>query len=728
MLRLLSAALLALLGLEPLVAQSVTTPRPRIALVLEGGGALGFAHIGVIEWLENHHIPVDYVAGTSMGGLVGGLYATGRDAAEIRSLTESLDWNTILAGQTPFADLSFRRKEDRLAYPNRLEFGLRNGLQLPSGLNTGTHVGAVLDKVALPYGSLKSFDELPIPFRCVATDMTEGKRKVFDSGPLALALRATMSIPAVFSPVTIDGHTYTDGATVDNLPVDVAREMGADIVIAVYLDTGQAAAKSYNLVSVAAQNVAIMVAANELNSMKDADILLKADLHEFTSSSFTLGSEIVPRGVEAAERKSKLLSRLSVSDEVWQEYLNKRRSRIKREVPEPQFIQVAGTSKENANAIGERLTPLIGEPIQTDEIEKSLSRLTGLGVFSNLDYSLIQRNGQQGLLIRASEKSWSPPVLNLGITIDGSDPDDVRFGMGGRVTFLNLGGFRSELRLDGSFGTSYGLAGEYYRPLKESSKWFVAPHVYTSKSRLDLYLESQAISRFDVLRDGFGIDAGYTFEPRAEFRVGEDLTWFNSKLKIGQPIEPSAAERSAVTMAQYRFYGQDDATVPRSGLNLLSSFRWFGASSIGKGYPEAKLQMSYFHRIDRPGSVFFTGAGGTTFGTDTLRLNTELLTLGGPNRLGAYGTNELLGNQYFLTQAGYERELLRLNPFIGQGLYGLAFFEVGKVYASPIAAPALPLDGSLALLMKTALGPVYFGASFGNNDHRKWWFGVGRVF
>ncbi len=729
LLRLLLALAWTALLLPPVCcAQSEIIKRPRVALVLEGGGALGFAHIGVIDWLEKHHIPVDYIAGTSMGGLVAGLYATGNDAAEIRGLTESLDWDVILAGQTPFSDLSFRRKEDRLAYPNRLEFGLRQGLELPTGLNSGAHVGAVLDRIALPYGSLASFDELPTPFRCVATDMTEGKKKVFDSGSLALALRATMSIPAVFSPVTIGGHTYTDGAALDNLPVDVGREMGADIVIAVYLDTGNAAAKSNNLLSVAGRNVAIMVAANELNSMKNADLLLNVDLHEFTSSSFTLGSDIVPRGFEAAEQKSKLLSRLSVSDDVWQQYIDHRRSRIKRVVPVPAFVQVSDTSASNAKAIEKEFQSQVGQPISGDQIDKSLSRLMGLGVFSTLNYSTVQRDGQSGLLIRASEKSWSPPFLNLGLTIDGSDPDDVRFGMGARVTFLNLGGFRSEWRIDGSFGTSYGLQSEYYRPLTESSKWFLAPHVYSTKSQLDVYYQSQTLSRFNVIRNGFGVDAGYTFGPRAEFRVGQDLTWFNTKLKIGLPITPNDSERAPVSKAEFRFYGLDDATVPRKGTNVLSSVRWYGASSVGSGYPEAQMQLSYFHLIDNRGSAFVTASGGTTFGTDTLRLNTQLLTLGGPNRLGAYGTNELLGNQYFLFQGGYERELLRLNPFIGQGLYALTFFEIGKVYASPIASPSLPLDGSVALLVKTALGPVFFGASFGNNDHRKWWFGVGRVF
>jgi NTE family protein len=269
--------------------------RPRVGLVLEGGGALGFAHIAVLEWLEEHHVPIDYIAGTSMGGLVGGMYATGKSPAEIHAIVNSIDWDSTIEGQIKFQDLSYRRKEDRLSYPTRFEFGLRDGLSLPSGLNAGQAVGLVFDRAVLPYYSLKSFDNLPIPFRCVATDLMTGQAKVFDRGSLSAAMRATMAIPGLFSPVNIDGHIYSDGAAVDNLPVDIAKEMGADIVIAVHLDVGAQNPKSLeSLLGVAARNVAIMVAANELRSMKMADILLNVDMKDFTTLDFKRREEIIP--------------------------------------------------------------------------------------------------------------------------------------------------------------------------------------------------------------------------------------------------------------------------------------------------------------------------------------------------------------------------------------------------------------------------------------------------
>src|SRR3984885_16058291 len=198
---LLSALTLGNCGYSQTLPEQKKTIRPKLGLVLEGGGALGLAHIGVITWMEEHRIPVSYVVGTSMGGLVGGIYATGRSPAEVRELINGMDWDQILSGVTPFRDLSFRRKQDAHDFPGELEFGLRGGLQFPSGFNTGQEVNLVLDRVALPYSELSSFNDLPIPFACVATDLVSGKPHVFRDGPLSLALRSTMSLPGIFPPV-----------------------------------------------------------------------------------------------------------------------------------------------------------------------------------------------------------------------------------------------------------------------------------------------------------------------------------------------------------------------------------------------------------------------------------------------------------------------------------------------------------------------------------------------
>jgi NTE family protein len=216
------------------------TSRPKIGVALEGGGALGLAHIGVLQWFEDHHIPIDYLAGTSMGGLVGGLYATGRSPEELKEIVAAQNWDIIIGADIPYQDLSYRRKEDLRYIQNSLKLGLKHGLSTPSGLNSGAEISLLIDRETVSYPNLDSFDHLPIPFRCVATDLVSGKEVVFSSGSLQQALRATMSIPGVFSPVRDGDKIYVDGGLVGNLPTEVVKKMGADIVIAIHLEVAPA--------------------------------------------------------------------------------------------------------------------------------------------------------------------------------------------------------------------------------------------------------------------------------------------------------------------------------------------------------------------------------------------------------------------------------------------------------------------------------------------------------
>src|SRR5207302_8495830 len=218
-------------------AQQNAAPRvrPKIGVALEGGGAMGLAHIGVLKWFEEHHIPVDYVAGTSMGGLVGGFYATGMSPDELKTLIDGIDWRKILGDRTPYEDLAFRRKEDQRAYPNSLIFGLHGGLRLPAGLNAGHQIGLIIDRTTLPYDEGPSFDALPTPFRCVATDLVSGKSHIFRDGSLAVALRATMSIPGAFSPVHGGKDVCVEWGLLDNLRTGGVGGRGAEFVVAVHL-------------------------------------------------------------------------------------------------------------------------------------------------------------------------------------------------------------------------------------------------------------------------------------------------------------------------------------------------------------------------------------------------------------------------------------------------------------------------------------------------------------
>src|SRR5258707_2385996 len=339
----------------PMLAQQnppPTKPRPKIGVALEGGGAMGLAHIGVLKWFEEHHIPVDFVAGTSMGGLVGGFYATGMSPDELKPLIDGMDWRKILGDRTPYEDLSFRRKEDQRAYPNSLIFGLRDGLTLPAGLNAGHQIGLLIDRVTLPYDEVPSFDSLPIPFRCVATDLVSKKPYDFKDGSLAVALRAPMSIPGAFSPVHQGQAVFVDGGLLDNLPTDVVRQMGAEIVIAVHLERAPVDAKDIQSVfSVLNHSVRVVLNENELRSLAQADAVVSVALTEYSTVDYTKSAQIIQRGYEAANARARLLEAFALDDADWQEHQHLHEARKRTDVPTPQFIEVEGTNAHEATDV-----------------------------------------------------------------------------------------------------------------------------------------------------------------------------------------------------------------------------------------------------------------------------------------------------------------------------------------------------------------------------------------
>src|ERR1700761_9314989 len=505
-------------------AQQAASPapagRPKLGIVLEGGGALGLAHIGVLQWMEEHRIPVSYVAGTSMGGLVGGIYSTGRSPAEVREVVDGINWNDVLRGQTPFKDLSFRRKQDAHEVPSSLEFGLRKGLQFPAGFNSGQQVSLILDRIALPYSELKSFDDLPIPFACVATDLVSGKPHVFRSGPLALALRSTMSLPGIFTPVRTDDHVYVDGGLLNNIPIDVAKEMGADIVIGIHLETQPLSPTApLSSFAVLGESISVMIAANELRSMDQADLLVSVPLEKYDALDYGAADAIIQAGYDAAAAKAKVLSAFSVSEAEWQQYQTNRRAK-KKTAPIPEFIQVTGTRPEMADSIEKKMSIDVGKPEDTTKLDQQIVTLSGQGRFSNVGYSMVEKEGNHGLQIQTEQKPYAPPVVRPLILIDGSDYNNVLFSIGARITFLDFGSYRSELRNNVIVGSQYLADSEYYHPFTPTSNWFVAPRVGVNSIQDNLYNGDTLIASYRTRQALGGVDVGYGFGNTGELRFG----------------------------------------------------------------------------------------------------------------------------------------------------------------------------------------------------------------
>jgi NTE family protein len=724
-----SAWLLVILLAQGLVvAQNVPPPRrPTIGVALEGGGAKGFAHIGVLQWFEDNHIPIDYVAGTSMGGLIGGFYAAGYRPPEIQEIVEKINWNDVLSGDIPFSDLSFRRKEDARTYPNALVVGLRHGVTLPGGLNSGQSVRILMDRYMLPYSGRKSFDDLPIPFRCVATDLVTGQPRVFSQGSLANALRATMSLPGVFAPVRENGQVYADGGMLDNLPTDVVKQMGADIVIGVHLSIGPTSPKSVrSLLGVLGAASSVMIDANVLRGMQLADILITVDVAGFGTLEFSRSGQIIVKGVEAAQAKASILSRLSLNPDDWNRYVAQREARRARTVPVPEFIEVTGTRPDLAEQMRKQLARNVGQPIDTQRIEKDIVELMGLDRFQSINYSLIDRDGEPGLLIIAEEKDYSPPWLKPGFEFDGSEPNNVGFTFASRVTFLDVGGFRSEARLDFSFGTLYGIRAEYYHPFTPLTHWFIAPQVLAASNPIDRYSENTLLAEYRVNTAGVGADVGYQFSRFSELRFGYLAGYLDTVRQVGSPLLPSVNGRTGATKVGFLTDHLDRPIIPRQGWALQGNMQWVDANPGAKaGFPSAEIQVDGFRPVSKSASVYAIAAGGSTFGYHQTGLPEFML--GGPSRLAAFGINEFLVNQYWYARLGYLHQIGTLPSLAGGGIYLTGEYEIAKPYGLP-NSPSLAQDGVVGLITQTVLGPFLIGGSIGDAGHRKWFFQLGRVF
>ncbi len=719
--------MLLLFGSSVLQSQDLK-PRQKIGLVLEGGGALGLAHIGVLQWLYEHHVPVDLVAGTSMGGLVGGIYATGRSPDQIQQMIQNVDWDQALSGELPFRDLSYRRKEDAVEFPTRLEFGLRHGVQLPEGFNAGQQVSFILDHVALPYSQVKSFNDLPTPFACVATELNTGRQHVFHDGSLSLALRSTMSLPGLFSPVRSGNNLYADGGLLNNLPVDVAQSMGAQLTIAVYLQAGSFNAQQpLSSFSVLGQSLSVMIAANELKSMQMADVLVTVPLNKYTTLDYDKAPELIRLGYEAAESKQAILSKLAVDDEAWKQYVARRESRTL-ETPVPQFLEVTGTTPQLANRIEKRLGPDVGKPVNTVNLEQQFTRIAGTGRFASLGYSMTDKDGKPGLLVSVEEKSYSPPIVRPLIIIDGTNYNEVLFSAGARITFLDYGSFGSELRNDVIVGSIYELKSEYYHPFTPATRWFIAPQLDLDTNKFYFYYDNHIDSQYRKRQFGGALDFGYTFSNKAEARLGYKSAYQRYSPVIGDTVVyPIQSGRIGVTRFHYNLDVTDDPVLPMRGMSATFRGEWWDANTgTNKPFPLTELFTHFLFPLNTKSSAYLSVSGGSTLGYEATGI--PPFSLGGGLQLSAFGENELLTNQYYLFQTGYIRRLARLPPFLGDTISLLTTYEVGKTFFVP-NEPSVPMDGVVGIVVKTAIGPFEIAGAAGNGkDHRKIFFQLDKVF
>lgn len=718
---------LVLLTSADAVNAQTATPgkRPKIALVLGGGSALGLSHIGVIQWLEEHRIPVDIVAGTSMGGLVGGLYATGADAAELSQFVKDVDWAEALAFGPSFQSVSYRRKEDRRQYPNQLLFGLEGGIHLPAGFSSGQGVGLVLSRIAARYDELSSFDKLPIPFACVATELVSGDQIIFRSGRLFDALRSTMAIPGVFTPWRIGNQVLVDGGALNNLPVDVAQSMGADFVIAVVLETPPIDEKAVqSVLGVAGRSISVMIANNEKRSLAMADIGIYPELKGFTSADFERGEELRVTGYKAAQTKAAALQRLALSESDWKEHLRQRRSRMIKPV-DPKFVEVKVDSPVAQKAFLKELAFVTEDPgFERSRLEKSLATFAGLGRYGSADYRFIRRGNQDGLEVDVRKRLLGSPTLNLLFQLDGSSSEGLRFGLGGRLTFFDLGGPFSEWRTDMNVGAfNNGISSEYYWRVK-ASRLFLAPYISARAVDVPIRQDHQTLAQLDLDQQTIGGDIGWAHSRKSELRFGYQLAHTRTSL-TGSIIElPELKGLYNSLRLRYVYEGQDSPLVPRNGFRFAGQYEWvITAPDDTPGFGVFEGGLGYARPLGGPYSFITTASGGSA----PSRAGTySLFTLGGTARLTALARNQLFGNQYYFANAGVLRALNQKASGLGRYYAGL-FYEVGGTKLEGFNGRPYQ-DGTLGIIGETFIGMVFGGVSVGDKGERKVVFRLGRLF
>lgn len=708
-----------------------STERRRIGLALSGGGALGLTEIGVIKWMEENHIPVDRIAGTSMGSIIGSMYATGMTPEEIQKFAEKIDWDQAFLPEPGYAEISYRRKQDRRDFLVAAPFGLKHGLKGPNGLNSGQAAGLLLDRIAFADAGITNFDDLPIPFRCVATDMQSGEAIVLRDGFLADAVRASMAIPGVFTPVELNGRILADGGMVQNIPVETVRDMGADAVIAVELhyppgDIGQLG----TLVGVLSRAIDVMITQNERHSLAFAKAKVRVEMKGFAITDYNRVDELVQLGYKAAASQAAELLPYAIPDSAeWQRYLDERNARKRVPMTKVEKVVVAGADPDTDRRIQQQVTKSVQGSLDLPDLEKQLTRIAGDGQFDRMGYEGFTQNGVPALRVTAHEKTYGPPFIDLAVNVEGSGVAAFDFSAGTRITFMDLFHRGGEWRSDLLFGSSNLAATEYYQPVGQS-RFFVAPYIFVSKWARNSFSGLTRIAVFGDERAGGGFDIGFDSGRRSEFRLGYQL--FEGKLapRIGAAGLPIVHGSTGEFRARFVWDGQDSPSVPSRGSRVVATAtRVLQSPDLAHPIAQVDVQSSNFVRLGDKTSLFIDASGGTTFHGSAGPF--QVFSLGGPFRLGAYLPDEFLGNHYAYASLGFRRELYRLPQLVGRKIYWGGWYEAGSAFGNQINSRGpVVVRGTfnLGVIADTIVGPIALAGSVSPTGQSRVNFSIGRFF
>ncbi len=691
--------------------------RPKVGLVLSGGGARGAAHIGVLRVIEEQGIPIDYIAGTSMGAIIGGLYASGMSLDEIEKQLAGIDWADMLTDSPRRKNLSYRRKREDEEFLVRYSAGFSDGeIKLPQGLLQGQKLLLFLRKLTLPVAKIRRFDDLPIPFRAVATDISTGEAVVLGQGDLALAMRASASIPSVFSPVELEGRLLVDGGVSDNLPVDVVRAMGADRLIVVDVSTPLAdREKLGDVLSITDQLTTIMTRKNTEQSLRmlgKQDVLIVPDLSGVATTDFPKSMQALLPGEKAARQQQSGLAQLAAETE--KTGLAQKPGKVKDGMPVIEFMELANDSGLSDKAIQRYFSSVqLGQPLNVLALEEGISELYGLDLFKQVSYKLVEKDGRTGIRLEVQEKPWGPAYLQGGLQLHGdwSNGNGFNLGMSYTRTAVNSRGgeFRGILEL----GERPRLFAEFYQPLDTDRDFFIAPRLEYTRNTIGHYIEGENQGEYDLSEVLASLSLGLNLSSWGELRVGWQGGRGNVDIRSGFPGVEEGSYGTGMLFARFGLDTLDSLFFPRQGYWLQTELRSYSRNwGDDHDFQQLELDAGWAFSRDR-NSFMFRGQLGLTKDSDAPLYG--MYRLGGFLNLSGYYKDELSGQHMGHGMLGYMRRLddVGLIP-----VYLGATLEVGNTwqFAEDIGEDWL-LGGSLFLGLDTPLGPLYMGYARGEEDH-----------
>jgi len=667
------AVILMVAGAMHLDAQVQAGSRPRVGVALSGGGALGLAHIGVLRYFEEHHIPIDDMAGTSMGGLVGGLYATGMDSQQITDLVHQIDFESLLSPNPKFTDQPIVEKQKWNRTFGDLTFRFGKKFSLPSGLNSGESISLLLSRATLAYSNLHDFDELPTPFRCVATDLISGKAVVLQQGSLALAMRATMSIPGFFTPVKLDGMVLVDGGVVQVVPVEVARNMGAQKVIAVAFQLPSAAPDELTTIpDILRRTTAIDAAQNERASLAAADLVILVDLPHLTTMSYKNSEEIIEAGYKAAQARAADLRAYEVSDEAWDAYLRNRMSRARTAERQGAVVAVASSQKSFQQKAQEELHRKLGDRIVPEhELQDVISGMVTSTAVPGAYYEWQNKPGKpEGYKVDFVPRPGDQILVRPSLRYQWSsgEPDRGSLRLSTSAVFRNA--YKSRIVGAMEIGYDPGLHAEYYSPF-DGTSYFIAPGFVVQRFHDSSYAGPV---RSTATRDRVGgsFYAGFGTWRNAQIRLGGEAG--HDEYSGAPAVDGVKAVGGNYAAAEIRwiFNSQDSGGLPSRGTRLEGSA---GYSFRNVSYPYLENEFSTLRPVGRFATVFATNQADTSLGQKLDYF--EQFTGGGMNQLASYRYQEFHANTLALAGGGVlVRDRSALHPMRTPGF--AAWYEAGR--------------------------------------------------